>query len=79
MRLLMLLGGLIGFLIGILMGSAQHSLWPTILWRASVAAFLAGILLRWWGRVWMKSLYEAQQQNRSAAAPEAHRATQAKV
>ena len=57
----MLLGGLIGFLIGILMGTTQHSLWPTILWRASIAAFLAGIVLRWWGRVWINSLHQAKQ------------------
>ena len=60
MKLLMISGGLIGFLIGIFFGMAQGSEWPAILWRASVAAFLAGVVLRWWGRVWIKSLRQCR-------------------
>jgi hypothetical protein len=56
----MILGGLIGFLIGISFGVAQGSAWPAVIWRASVATFLAGVLLRWWGRVWIRSLRQAQ-------------------
>jgi hypothetical protein len=64
----MILGGFIGFLIGIGFGLAQQSAWPEVIWRASVAALLAGILLRWWGRVWIKNLHQANQQR---LAPEA--------
>jgi hypothetical protein len=67
MRLLMILGGLIGFLIGISLGAAQGASLPEILWRSSVAAFLAGVVLRWWGKVWMTSL-KKELQDRSAAA-----------
>jgi hypothetical protein len=58
----MILGGLIGFSIGITLGTAQGSSWPGVLWRASVAAFLAGVVLRWWGGVWARSLQESQRE-----------------
>lgn len=62
----MILGGLIGFSIGISFGVAQGSAWPAVVWRASVAAFLAGVILRWWGQVWVKSLRQANQERLSA-------------
>ena len=62
MRLLMAFGGLIGFSIGLSMGWAQDCPPQIMLLRASVAAFLAGVVLRWWGRVWVKSYQQAQQQ-----------------
>ena len=67
MKKLMILGGLIGFLIGTAVGLAQHSPWSSILWRASVAALVAGYLLRWWGQVWMNGLAEAYQEKLAAA------------
>jgi hypothetical protein len=67
MKKLMIMGGLLGFLIGISVGLAQHSSWPSILWRASVAALSAGFLLRWWGNVWITCLAEAHQQKLAAA------------
>ena len=62
MRAWMLIGGMIGFLIGISFGLAQGSAWPSVIWRASAAAFVAGILLRWWGRMWIKSLQDAHRE-----------------
>ena len=62
MRLWMILGGLIGFVIGISFGIAQGSAWPAVIWRASIATFLAGVLLRWWGAVWVKGLRQAQRE-----------------
>lgn len=59
MKQIMMLGAIIGFLIGICLGMAQGSAWPSILWHASVAAYLSGILMRWWGRVWLQSLEKA--------------------
>ena len=66
MRLWMILGGLLGFVIGISFGIAQGSAWPAVIWRASVATFLAGVLLRWWGGVWIKGLRQAQRDRLAA-------------
>jgi hypothetical protein len=59
MKSLMILGALIGFAIGLLFGLADHGEWPAAIWRASAAALIAGVMLRWWGRVWVQSLREA--------------------
>jgi hypothetical protein len=67
MKKLMIMGCLIGFLMGIGVGLAQNSPWSSILWRASVAAVIAGYLLRWWGQVWMNGLAEAYQEKLAAA------------
>jgi hypothetical protein len=66
MKSLMILGALIGFSIGLLFGLADHGLWPAALWRASAAALIAGVMLRWWGRVWVKSLRDAAEQRAAA-------------
>ncbi|MCX8155499.1 MAG: hypothetical protein N3J91_03435 [Verrucomicrobiae bacterium] len=71
---MMLLGGIIGFGIGIGFGLAESSAGPEALWRAAAAALLGGVLMRWWGRVWVKSLRQAQQdQAARAAAAEAEK------
>jgi hypothetical protein len=59
MKLLMILGGLVGFVIGITFGIAQESPWPSVIWRASIGAYVAGMLMRWWGRVWVRGLQAA--------------------
>ena len=62
MRVLMLYGGLVGFTIGIGFGVAHGSAWPDAIWRGSVAALAAGVLLRWWGGLWVKSLHAAHRE-----------------
>lgn len=59
MKLLMILGGLIGFGLGLLGGLLQGCAWPQVFGRACVAALLAGIVLRWWGQVWAKNFQKA--------------------
>lgn len=59
MKLLMTLGGLIGFGLGLLASLLQGCAWPQAFGRACVAALLAGLLLRWWGQVWTKNLQNA--------------------
>jgi hypothetical protein len=59
MKLLLLIGGLLGFGIGFLFSWAQESSWPDCLWHACLAAYLASLLMRWWGRAWRKGLEEA--------------------
>ena len=66
MKLLMILGGLIGFLIGISFGLVQESSWPSIFWRASIAAYASGFLMRWWGRAWVQGLQAAHQERQAA-------------
>jgi hypothetical protein len=78
MRLWMILGGLIGFLIGVSFGIAQGSAWPAVIWRASVATFLAGVVLRWWGGVWIRSLQQAQGERLLAAEAKPGTATRGK-
>lgn len=66
MKLLMILGGLVGFVIGITFGIAQESPWPSVIWRASIGAYIAGMLMRWWGRVWVRGLQEAHHERLAA-------------
>jgi hypothetical protein len=66
MKLLMVIGGLIGFSISLGFSWAQESPWPSVLWRAALAALMAGILLRWWGRLWIQGLQQSHQERRIA-------------
>lgn len=63
MKLLLLIGGLLGFGIGLVVSWIQESSWPACLWHACLAAYLAGLLMRWWGRAWHRSLAEALADN----------------
>src|SRR4051794_14761473 len=64
MKRLMIIGGFLGFFIGIAFGSAQQSAWPAVIWRASAAALVGGMLMRWWGRIWVQSLEQARRESR---------------
>ena len=65
MKSLMILGAIVGFLIGTGFGLAGSSPWPDALWRACAAALAAGVLARWWSRIWLKSLRESLQERRA--------------
>ena len=75
MRKFMIAGGGVGFLLGLISGLAQGALWPSVLWRSSLAALAAGLLLRWWGGIWLRSCYQISEAaadgrpNPSAAKP----------
>jgi len=78
MKALMIFGAIIGFLIGSGFGLAGSSPWPSALWRACAAALVAGLLARWWGRVWLSSLRDALQNpraDRPTASPDAKSGT----
>ena len=75
MKKLMIFGGLLGFSIGLSFGWLEGCRGESVIWRASVAAFCAGLLLRWWGRVWVNSLKEAHA-GRLAAAEQAETQSQ---
>lgn len=68
MKKLMILGGLLGFSIGIVFGVVQGSAWPSIVWKACAATLGAGLLVRWWGGVWTRSLRESFEQRANEAA-----------
>lgn len=78
MRLMMIMGGMLGFGTAVALGVARENSWPSILWRAAVAAYLGGILLRWWGAVWLRSLQEVHYQQRLALARAKAEAAKAK-
>lgn len=71
MKKLMIFGAMLGFLIGTAFGMAQQCSWPSVLWRSSIAAVVAGMLLRWWGKLWISGLREAYAQKQAAAMAEA--------
>lgn len=67
MKFIMVLGGLIGFGIGAGFSWAQGSPWPSAVWRSAATALLGGLLLRWWGRLWIQCLQDAQKARRTAS------------
>lgn len=68
MKLMMITGGLVGFSLGLGLGWVRDAAWPSILLRASVAAYVGGMLLRWWGRLWIKEWESALKQRPGASA-----------
>ena len=69
----MILGAIVGFLTGSASGLAGRSPWPSALWHACACALIAAVLVRWWGRVWLRSLRDAlheRQRARPAPTPE---------
>jgi len=67
MKLLLLLGGLLGFGIGLLFGWAEDSSGSACLWHACLAAYLTAILMRWWGDAWRNGLTEALRERQAAS------------
>lgn len=60
MKKLMILGGLVGFAIGSGLGVAvRGASSPSTILRAALAAAAGGLLMRWWGTVWVNSVREA--------------------
>jgi len=68
MKSLLLVGGLLGFGIGMLFSWAGESPWPACLWHACLAAYLTGILVRWWGGAWRRSLEAALREQQGLGA-----------
>lgn len=66
MKLIMVLGGAMGFGIGAAFSLAQGSSWPALVWRSAFAALLGGILLRWWGRLWLTCLRDSLEERQAA-------------
>jgi protein-S-isoprenylcysteine O-methyltransferase Ste14 len=75
MKLIMVLGGVLGFSIGFGFSWAQGSPWPSTVWRAATTALLAGVLLRWWGQLWIRCLRSADVERKTAALKKAEPAS----
>jgi hypothetical protein len=69
MKLLLLVGGMLGFSIGLLFSWAEQSSGPTCLWHACLAAYVTAVLMRWWGNAWRKSLAQALHERQSKPEP----------
>jgi len=67
MKTLLLIGGILGFGIGLGFSWARESAWPTSFWHACVCAYIAGFLMKWWGRAWQKNLEQALHQAQGIA------------
>jgi len=65
MKRVVTIGALLGFLIGMGFGLAERAPWPDAIWRAALTAFIASLLMKWWGRVWVRSLQQAHQEKTS--------------
>lgn len=61
MKKSMMLGGLIGFLLGMSLALAQGCSWSVAFWRASAAALICGLMLRWWMRQWITGFRASQE------------------
>jgi hypothetical protein len=69
MKKMMVAGGLTGFGLGTVCGlMTEGSSWPGILLRASVAALVAGVLLRWWSGVLARCVAQAHADRQAADA-----------
>lgn len=62
MKVLMLTGAVIGFLLGIGLGIAGEVNWPSVFLRAAFAAVGLGLLMRWWGGVWLRGVQASHEQ-----------------
>jgi hypothetical protein len=69
MRLLLLIGGLLGFGIGLVFSWAEGNPAPACLWHACLAAYLTALLMRWWGGAWRRNLADAMCERHSKPEP----------
>ena len=67
MRLVIVLAGAFGFLTVILGSLAWNKPVETSLVNGTISAFVAGILLRWWMKLWITSLEQVSRQEEMAA------------
>jgi hypothetical protein len=69
MKLLLVIGGMLGFGIGLLLSWAEQSSGPSTIWHACLAAYVTALLMRWWGRTWRQGLADALREKQASAPP----------
>lgn len=75
-KTMVLLGAFTGFAIGVGFGVARQGDSKWIFLKACVAAYLAAQLMRWWGRIWIRSIREMHQEKAALAKAEPEIAAQ---
>ena len=71
-----ILGGLLGFAVSLSFGLTQEGSWPAMLARACAGALMIGWVFRWWSHIWLRSLQEANRQQRELARLKAEQESQ---
>ncbi len=71
MKMMMLTGAALGFGVGVAFSLLRQSPWPTVVWQACVAAYVAGLMFRWWAGHWMRNLRLSLSEKHAAALREA--------
>ncbi|MBI4659601.1 MAG: hypothetical protein HY735_12240 [Verrucomicrobia bacterium] len=67
MRLVVVIAGAFGFMTVVLGSLAWNKPIETSLVNGAISAFVAGILLRWWMKLWISSLEQVSRQEELAA------------
>lgn len=67
MRLVVVLAGAFGFITVLLGSLAWNKPIETSLVNGALSAFVAGILLRWWMKLWISSLEQMSREDEMAA------------
>jgi hypothetical protein len=75
----MLIGGLLGFGIGLFFSWAEQSSGGSCLWHACLAAYLAALLVRWWGEAWRRNLADALRERQARPESPLHSPSFSKV
>ena len=71
MKFLIVIGGFLGFACGIALGWANGGEGSSVIWKSCVAAYLAGLMMRWWGGMWLKGLRQVNHEKFLAAQAQA--------
>jgi hypothetical protein len=69
MKILVIIGGLLGFVSGFLLSWARENSGSTCLWHACLAAYATATLFRWWGSAWYKNFAEAIHEKQNKPEP----------
>ena len=64
MKMMLLVGAMLGFGIGLGFGLVHEKSLPSALVHACVALYIGAMLMRWWGRKWIQAIKDSQQERK---------------